>query len=389
MKQKKHILIAYQYLSFKGGIEEVIMNQSRELKKAGYSVSLLTSQFSNNDPNTTPDNIPISRVKSLNMTYKWFGIPFALPMPTVKTYKTLIDSVKKADVVNVHGHPYMFSFICILLCQIYKKPVILTQHNTKIISKSKIMNILSSLLDYIFGRYNLVHSTKIISVSEETNKYVNSIAKVAKKSIVVYNGVDIARFTPAKNRAALRKQYNLPVDAFICFTVRRLTFKNGIETFLQIAQLHTHKNTLFLLGGTGPDKQNIEKYITTHKISNVKLLGFIKDEDLPAYYAASDVFILPSIQGEGFPMVILESFASGIPVIATRSGGHIEVIKAGTHGYITPVNDPQSMQEKVAHIQLNPSLRKSMAKQCRDLAVKSFSWKENVHGLIQIVSNVS
>jgi glycosyltransferase involved in cell wall biosynthesis len=384
--KKLTILIAYQYLSFKGGLEEVILNQSKYLKRKGHNVSIITSEYSKDEPNTTQDGIVIHRFPSLNFTYKIFGIPYAIPLLSIAHYKKMSKLFKDTDVINIHGHPYFASFIYLLISKRHKKPVILTQHNTNIKSKSQFINTFYFLIDRTLGRFNLANVQKVIAVSNETKKYILTIFNDAQKTEVIYNGVDSKRFNIEKSKSSLREKFGLPQDKFICLTIRRLTFKNGIETFLNTAKLCDPNKTLFLLGGSGPDKKNIEEYIKTNNITNVKMLGFVKDDDLPLYYRLSDVFILPSIQGEGFPMVVLEAFACGIPVIATRSGGQIEIIKDGITGYLVDIDKPKQISEIVNSLISKRKHLETMAKNCRELASSTFDWSKNIDNLMELIN---
>lgn len=382
------ILMAVQYLSWKGGMEEVILNQSNLLKKKGYSIELLTSEYSDNEANKTKDGIAINRLRSINITYRLFGIPFAIPLPTLANYKKLKNTLKNTQVVNVHGHPYLASFVFILMSKLLNKQVILTQHNTNIQSKSKVVNTVYFLFDRTIGKLNLHLSDKVIAVSNETRKYIETLTNEKEKIVVLYNGVDTERFTENQNKYQLREAFAIPKDAFVCLTIRRLTFKNGLVSFLNVAKLSDQTKTLFLIGGSGPDRQKIEEFIKEQNIRNVKLLGFVKDEDLPSYYALSDVFILPSIQGEGFPMVVLELFACGLPVIATKSGGHIEIIADGQTGYLVDINSHEQIHEKVEYLIKNKQLLQNMAKNCRTLVTSNLSWEQNITNFINIMNSM-
>jgi len=385
-EKKLNILIAYQYLSFKGGLEEVILNQSKYLKKRGHNVSIVTSNYHKNEPDTTKDGVEIHRFPSLNFTYKLFGIPYAIPLVSLTQYKKMSKLFKDADVINIHGHPYYASFIYSLFSKRHKKPIILTQHNTNIQSKSKVINSFYFVIDRTLGKFNLATAKKVIAVSNETKKYINTIYNDKQKTEVVYNGVDSKRFNAEKSKSSLREKLGLPQNKFICLTIRRLTFKNGIETFLNTAKLCDPNKTLFLVGGTGPDKKSIEEYIKINNITNVKMLGFVEDNDLPLYYRLSDVFILPSIQGEGFPMVVLEAFACGIPVIATRSGGQIEIIKDGKTGYLVDIDNPEQISTLVNSLISKRKQLETMANNCRALASSTFDWSKNIDNLIQLIN---
>jgi glycosyltransferase involved in cell wall biosynthesis len=381
---KIKILIAYQYLSFKGGIEEVILNQSKYLKEEGYNVEILTSKFLPNEPLITKDGITIHRIQSFNFVYKFFGIPFALPFLDPFNLIRISKIIQKSDLINIHGHPYFSSFIYLILGKILQKPIVITQHNTSIKSNSTVINHVYTLFDKTIGKFNLNNADQIITVSDETKKYVEPLTRNKQKIETIYNGIDSNKFFPIRNKKQLRSKFGIPSNKFICLTIRRLTFKNGIETFLNVAKLSDQYNILFLLGGTGPDAQKIQNYIKTNSIHNVKLLGFIVDKDLSSYYALSDVFILPSIQGEGFPMVVLESFSSGLPVIATKSGGHIEIIKNGITGYLTDINNPIQISQKIEYLSGQSKEIQKMSNNCRSLIQRRFSWKVNIHQLISL-----
>ena len=144
-----------------------------------------------------------------------------------------------------------------------------------------------------------------------------------------------------------------------------------------------------MLGGTGPDTDMVKKYIRDNHLSNIKLLGFVSDEELPDYYALSDIFILPSKPGEGFPMVVLEAFASGLPVIGTNTGGQIEIIRDDQTGFIVEPNKPEQIAKKIEYLYENKKLLKEMSKNCRKLIIeKEFSWEKNVDKLLSVYQEV-
>lgn len=383
------VLIAYQYFSFKGGIEHVITSQSSLLNQQGYEVALLTSEYLDNQPSEITPKIPINRIASFNYLYTKLGIPFAIPHPTPKNFKKIQELIRSYDVINVHGHPYLFSFIIILMAKVAKKPVILTQHNTKIKATNKFVDIIYFISDHTIGKYNIANSATIITVSDETRKYIAGLKPDASPRMkTIYNGIDSSLFKPIKNKSSLRKELGLPVDAFICFTVRRITFKNGIDTLLEAAASNKDMSIHFVIGGTGSDLEKAKRYINTKKMNNVTLLGFVNDNALPKYYAAADVFILPSRQGEGFPMVVLESFSSGLPVIATRSGGHTEIID-DSNGYLVEPESPTQIVEKIQELRSRDLL--AMGKRCRKLILERFTWeantaslKEEIHKVVEI-----
>ena len=114
--------------------------------------------------------------------------------------------------------------------------------------------------------------------------------------------------------------------------MRRLVYKNGIDTLIETANIVVKKNPkiVFLVVGKGPDMESVKLQVAQLGIeANFKLAGFVSDEDLPSYYNAADLFVLPSKSGEGLPLVALEAMACGLPVIATDVGGIREILIGG------------------------------------------------------------
>jgi glycosyltransferase involved in cell wall biosynthesis len=137
-----------------------------------------------------------------------------------------------------------------------------------------------------------------------------------------------------------------------------------------------------LIIGKGPDLSGTKERIQQLELEkNIKLLGFISDKELPAYYNAADFFILPSKSGEGLPLVSLEAMACGLPIIATDVGGIKEIIE-DKYGIIVPPDDPDSMEKAILYF----SQRKLtiVKKDLRSLTELKHSWDKNVQKLTKI-----
>jgi len=108
---------------------------------------------------------------------------------------------------------------------------------------------------------------------------------------------------------------------------------------------------------------------------NVIFTGKIKDEDLPQYFAACDVFVLPSISmAEGFGMVSLEAMATGKPVIGSNIGGIPFVLDKV--GLLTKPRDVKSLSKTILKILNNEKLAKRIGKNSREKIEKMFTIKK-------------
>jgi len=166
--------------------------------------------------------------------------------------------------------------------------------------------------------------------------------------------------------------------------VRRLVYKNGIDTLIDAANIAIKKNRriVFLVVGKGPDMENVKLQAKQFGIeANFRLEGFVSDEDLPSYYNAADLFVLPSKSGEGLPLVALEAMACGLPVIATDVGGIREIL-VEDYGKLVLPNQPELLAEAVldfASVDFS-----SRREELRAMVEKRFSWDANVERLVEI-----
>jgi glycosyltransferase involved in cell wall biosynthesis len=170
----------------------------------------------------------------------------------------------------------------------------------------------------------------------------------------------------------------------VVLTVRRLVYKNGVDTLLDCANIAIKKNPkiVFLVVGKGPDLESVRLQVTQLGISsNFKLAGFVSDEDLPSYYNAADLFVLPSKSGEGLPLVALEAMACGLPVVATDVGG-IKEILLREYGKLVPPNEPQLLAASVLDFAAVDFSSRRMELRAR--VEEKFSWESNVERLMEI-----
>ena len=375
-------LVTHYFPPHKGGIEQVSYEQSKRLTKSGYQIDVLTSKFKGR--NTNPlEGINIYHYPSLNIA-KRFGVPY--PIISFNAYKTFTQLIKNCDLVHAHGHVYMSSYMAGMVAKKLKKPFIVTQHNT-FIDYQSFLNIIEQLNDLIIGKAVLKRANKVITVSKETKKYVLRLGADKTKTSVIYNGVDTDFFHPV-NKEESRKKLGLPKNRKIILSVRRLVYKNGLDTLLESVPLvaQNHPDVLFVVAGKGPSRKLIEDRIKELGIdSNVKLTGFVPDNLLPVYYDAADYFVLPSASGEGLPLVLLEAMACGLPVIATAVGGTPEILKHMKNGVLVPPRNPEAMAEALSKLLLE-GLGSALGAEARRIVEDRFTWEENVRQLQEIYS---
>ena len=380
MVQTRLCIVTHTFLPHVGGIERVVYEQSKRLLQRNYEPIVVTNRIET-PKNYVVDGINVQCYESLNTGFR-LGIPYSIP--TITSLETFLKAVKSSKIVHAHGHPYLTSLIAAKLAKRYSKPFVLTQHNT-FIEYDSIFDNIERLNDLAVGKETLKEADKIIAVSNATKNYVLSLGAKPEKVKVLHNGVDLVRFRPlAGKREEMRRKLGISQNSTVVLTVRRLVYKNGIDTLIESANIAVKKNTkiIFLVVGKGPDLNNVQMKINQLGIeNNFRLTGFVKDEDLPLYYNAADFFVLPSKSGEGLPLVALEAMACGLPVIATNVGGISEILMED-YGKLVPPNQPELLAKAVLEFSnIDLSSRK---KEIRAVMEEKYSWDKNVETLIEI-----
>ena len=379
MPQSSLCVVTHTFLPHIGGIEKVVYEQGKRLNK-DYNISVLTSKLYK-QRNYFINSIKVECYDSFNIGFR-LGIPY--PIPSFNSYRIFAEAIRSSDLIHVHGHPYISSLIAAKLSKKYAKPLVLTQHNT-FIQYNSFWNFFERLNDTIIGKRIIKLADKIIVVSNATRKYVLSLGADPEKIVILHNGVDIHRFRPLNNsKMEIRKKLGIREDSKVALTVRRLVYKNGIDTLLKSAEKVVKKDpdVFFLIIGKGPDLSEIK--IRIQKLGmekNIKLLGFISDKELPLYYNSADFFILPSKSGEGLPLVSLEAMACGLPVIATNVGGIKEILDE-QYSIVVPPDDPYSIEKAI--LDLSQRNMKRIKKDLRVLIESKHSWDKNVDKLTKI-----
>jgi SAM-dependent methyltransferase len=151
----------------------------------------------------------------------------------------------------------------------------------------------------------------------------------AERLVNIPGGVDVELFRPAPDRRSMRATLGLPLDRPLLFTVRNLEARMGLDTLIEAMATLVRRvpDVQLLIGGSGSQRRMLEELVATLGLDkHVTLLGFVPEADLPRYYQAADVFVLPTRELEGFGLVTAEALACGTPVLGTRVGATPELL---------------------------------------------------------------
>lgn len=196
-------------------------------------------------------------------------------------------------------------------------------------------------------------------------------------SEVIHIGVDLSRFSVAREYASELRDKLLNGAKLLVLTVCRLEPRKDLFTLIEAARIVRSRrdDIKFIVVGDGISAEKLKRQIDTERLTDtVSLSGFVSSELLPYYYAASDIFALTSRE-EWFGIVFLEAMASGLPVIASNVDASPEVVDGC--GVFFEKGDAGALAEKIILLAEDEALRKELSLKARARS-KEFSWDKQI-----------
>ncbi|MEW5768652.1 MAG: GT4 family glycosyltransferase PelF [bacterium] len=216
---------------------------------------------------------------------------------------------------------------------------------------------------------------KIITVSQKQREEILAYGiGDPNKVISIPLGLELDRFINLEPlKGSLRKELNLSGQEVLIGIVARLVPIKDHSCFLSAARIvaRRHPEAKFLVVGDGELREQLEKQ--TKKLGledRVIFLGF--RGDLERVYADLDMVVLSSLN-EGLPVAVIEAMASGLPVVATRVGGVIDLVEDEATGRLVPPNDPQALAEGILELLASPTEASKMGRLGRKKVYPSLS----------------
>ncbi len=227
---------------------------------------------------------------------------------------------------------------------------------------------------------------RVIVLSEFMRERVKAVQCVPEDRIQLIPGAaDLTRFRPAGDRAAVRQLLKLPPAKTLLVTVRNLVPRMGLEHLIAAMQElgEEGRDCLLLIGGEGALRSSLERQIREQGLADrVALLGFILESDLPKYYQAADLVLMPTHELEGFGLVTVEALACGTPVLGTPVGALPEVLVRLDPELVAEGTDSRSLAAAMRRIlrrfRERPDERARLAAAGRALVEQDYNWERHM-----------
>jgi len=242
---------------------------------------------------------------------------------------------------------------------------------------------------------NLRAADRVIAVSGHIADQALELGVDRGRVRVIRSGVDIDRFRP-RDKATARHRLGIADSTRVVLFVGNLEPRKQVDVLVQ-AMVEVRRRLLtveLVIVGSGESAGVLDQTETLLRLTRnlglldaVHFVGRVEDQRLLDYYAAADVFALPS-SSEAQGIVALEAMACGLPVVATAVGGLLETIEDGRTGHLVPSGDVTALAEGVLKLLENEPHRQAIAAAARQAVEHDFSWPGAVAATIEVYRDV-
>lgn len=226
-------------------------------------------------------------------------------------------------------------------------------------------------LDYL----SMFLSDRIITVSDATARQMRWLG-LAERTSTIHNGTIFPVNVRHEIKLQIRRQLGIPENWKVACFVGRLSPEKGIKNLMDVIGeiLRSSSNIAFIVVGDGEMRTTLEDSQREFP-QRVFLLG--RQPDVSPYYQASDLLVLPSLS-EGLPMTVIEAFAHGLPVVATRVGGVPEVVQDGVNGLLCDPNEVEQLSQGILRVLHDDDMRATFSIQARKTVEEGYSLEQMV-----------
>jgi phosphatidylinositol alpha-1,6-mannosyltransferase len=231
-------------------------------------------------------------------------------------------------------------------------------------------------------RFALRHADKVFANSDFTRNELLAMAVRAENIVLINPGVDVERFRPGLPCDDLKASVGLQPGQKLILSVGRLSRRKGFDTVVRsLPRLdEAGIGACYALIGIGEDHDYLTGLAREMGVEEqVHMLGHVSPEDLPRWYNACDVFVMPNreINGdtEGFGMVFIEAAACGRPAISGKAGGTAAAVEDGVTGYRIDAEHADNLVPVLSRILSDPALATTLGAAGLERVVREFSWQ--------------
>jgi glycosyltransferase involved in cell wall biosynthesis len=305
----------------------------------------------------------IFRYRSINLTNK-VKYPIAIPL-SFKAKKVITEF--NPDLIHIH-HPFVLSSVAIMYSKQLGIPKILTIHTQYDQYAYYVAPLPQKLTQEVIKKIvsNLADKTDCIVTPSESMKALIKNYGMKNRIEVIPNAIKLSTFREKNELECLKisKRFNLKEDEKIILFVGRVATEKSIDKIIKalgIIKKHGISKTKLLIVGNGPARDELTHLVQALGVEEeVIFCGEVNYEEIRYYYKIADVFTMASAS-ESFGIVTIEALASGLPVLAVKAPGAMDILTDGFDGLLTDDNI-EHFAKALEKIIRDPELRERLSK---------------------------
>jgi len=327
------------------------------LDKAGDSVDILTV-----DSKTPAKDLPN---KFLNYTIEhtqgftfplYNQISLTVDLPQMKGFKIIND--QKPDLIHVTS-PGFVLFPAIMYARLLQIPLVLAYHTHLPTYGKNYLGFIPKIEEFAWMLLRLVHNRADLTLCTSAPLQKELIENGIERVEVWRKGIDTVRFDPKYCSVEMRKEMSDGnPDDFLMVYVGRLGAEKRLKDIKPM--LEKMPNARLCIVGKGPHEEELKKWF---KGTKTVFTGQLGGDKLSSAFASADVFVMPS-DSETLGFVVLESMASGVPVVAANAGGIPDIIDDGKTSFLVEPGDTEGFVKRLNELS-DPEFRKELGIKAR------------------------
>lgn len=358
------------------GLGRYVCDLSRALASAGHEVHVLTNSMGGTNQETEDRGVHVHRVD--------FPPPPKPPTPAAPVMAFNLHLQQRALALKLNAdvlvsHDWLTALAGERIARRLDIPHVWTVHDTVVGKRfgkiSELEDVVARSLETWATRTADLLLVNSHAIGEEV---VSAYGGSPERIRLLHPGVDLGRFgwpISERRREAFRSQFAAPDEILITYC-GRLDLEKGIDTLINAFSLirSSVPKARLAIVGRGALEPMIREHIGRLGLDGgVRLYGYLEGRVLEQYYRSSDIHVCPS-HYEPFGLVAAEAMAAGAAVVASSTGGLVDIVSSSEVGRVFPARDVGALAETLKQLCLDAPLRKLIASAGRRHVAARFAW---------------
>jgi glycosyltransferase involved in cell wall biosynthesis len=363
------LMVTHQALPHIGGLETAVDSLTRALAARGHEVEQLAPAWKQAEGEAVadphPGQVPQHRRPALHLVERVTGRPF--PVPGRAFARFVRERAAESDAVHAHGFLFPTTGVALRAANRAGGPArVLTDHASVGAYASKLLNPLESVAVGTVGQMALRNAEAVVALNTRIERQIAEL-RPGKLIVTIPNGVDHDLYRPGEGdepqlTRAHRGWDRRPRVLF----VGRMVPRKGADIAVEIARQMRGEAELVLVGPGDPGELP----------PNATALGSIPPDEVAQLYRAADVLLLPS-HNEGFPMTVMESMASGLPVVVADDPAYESYLGGAPPGVERRPREAGALLEALRELEFGRGIDRDGREEIASFARERFSWERS------------